>query len=203
MKSGTQSFKHIGLAALTLLASIPSLGSAAELAGITMPEQLQKEGTSLVLNGQGLRKFLFFKVYVAGLYLTEKSNSSESILASDSPKFMQLNFLRDVSAADIKKAWKEGFEKNCSGTGCAEFVPAVAELNALMGDCKETDVLEFGFTASGVSVWQNNTKKGEVKHPLLARNILAIFIGKNPPNAELKAGLLAARSDAQNAPRKN
>ena len=42
---------------------------AASLAGVTLPDTAQVAGTTLVLNGLGLRKKFVVKVYVAGLYL--------------------------------------------------------------------------------------------------------------------------------------
>ena len=41
--------------------------------GVMLPAKLTKDNTSLLLNGGGYRKKLFFKVYTAGLYLGAKS----------------------------------------------------------------------------------------------------------------------------------
>src|SRR5947209_15933138 len=49
--------------------SSPAPGRAGTLAGVTLPDSVQAGSESLVLNGMGLRKKLFIKVYVAGLYL--------------------------------------------------------------------------------------------------------------------------------------
>ena len=52
---------------------------AAELAGVVMPEQVTVDGKTLVLNGLGLREATFLRVdvYVAGLYLEEKSQDAD------------------------------------------------------------------------------------------------------------------------------
>jgi hypothetical protein len=46
--------------------------SAADVAGIRLDERTTLGTCNLVLNGAGLRRKAIFKVYVAGLYLTEK-----------------------------------------------------------------------------------------------------------------------------------
>ncbi len=49
-----------------------------------MPDTAQVNGQQLVLNGLALRKKLFVKVYVAGLYLRAKRRDAAAILAADS-----------------------------------------------------------------------------------------------------------------------
>jgi len=49
---------------------------------------------SWVLNGAGLRKRAFFRVYVAGLYLIEKRTSSQEVLALGGPKRVSITLMR-------------------------------------------------------------------------------------------------------------
>ena len=65
------------------LLSISLGASAAEIAGIKLPERAKLGTCELVLNGAGLRKKLFFKVYIASLYLAEKRSSPAEVLALD------------------------------------------------------------------------------------------------------------------------
>ncbi len=39
------------------------------LNSVTLPAKIKQDNTELQLNGGGIRKKLFFKVYVAGLYV--------------------------------------------------------------------------------------------------------------------------------------
>ena len=69
--------RFTGLLALLLMAvSQPLL--ARECQGVNLPDQLQVSGKTLQLNGLGLREATIFKVrvYVAGLYLEQKSTDS-------------------------------------------------------------------------------------------------------------------------------
>ena len=69
------------LIALTL--ALPLL--AATLAGVKMDDSTAVNGQSLVLNGVGLRKKLFIKVYVGALYLPAKQSNPATVLATDEP----------------------------------------------------------------------------------------------------------------------
>ena len=49
---------------------------AATLAGVTLSDNAQVAGKTLVLNGLGVRKKFVVKVYVVGLYLEQKDRKS-------------------------------------------------------------------------------------------------------------------------------
>lgn len=72
------SLKHITLILLTILC----LGAEAQLTinGVTLPAGIKAGATDLVLNGGGIRKKLFFKVYTGGLYVTAKSKNAAEIV---------------------------------------------------------------------------------------------------------------------------
>jgi hypothetical protein len=128
---------------------------------------------------------------VGALYLEKKAQSADEILAaSQSHKLLKLRFLRDVGAKDMRKAWSEGFEKNCSGIACQSMKADVDTLNAAMEDCKEGQTLQFQLTPEAVVVWHEGVRKVEVKKAGFSDQVLAIFIGKNPPNEALRDGLL-------------
>ena len=70
---------------------------AASVAGVTLPDSQQVAGKSLVLNGIGLRSKMFVKVYVAGMYLEQKSSDAAAIMKSDSPKRIVMHFIYSPS----------------------------------------------------------------------------------------------------------
>ena len=90
------------------------LAQGKECKGVNLPDQVQVAGSTLVLNGLGLRQATMLKVnvYVGALYLTKTSNDASAILASNTPKQIVLHFVRSVGGDDIAKGWSEGFEKN-------------------------------------------------------------------------------------------
>src|SRR5215471_3621318 len=85
---------------------------AASLAGVTMPDTVQVGGKSLVLNGLGLRTKYMVKVYVAGLYLEQKSSDANSIIKADAPKQIVLQFVHSATKSQMTDAFNESFNDN-------------------------------------------------------------------------------------------
>ena len=165
---------------------------AKECHGINFPEQVQVQASPLMLNGLGLRQATMLKVnvYVAALYVAQKSTDANAILASNTPKKLVLHFVRDVDGADLKKAWDEGFEHNAK-----EQLPAlkarIEQLKGWMADMKSGQQLAFTYKpGAGIEVDVNGAVQGTVEGDDFARAFLAIWLGAKPPNPDLKAGLL-------------
>src|ERR1043166_10280250 len=97
-------------AALSLAIAIPAL--ALTLAGVNLEDHATVAGQTLVLNGAGLRKKLFIKVYVGGLYLAAKNSNPQTITNTDAPRRQVMHFLYSVSKSQMCDAWDEGLEQN-------------------------------------------------------------------------------------------
>jgi Chalcone isomerase-like len=98
--------------------------------------------------------------------------------------------VRNVGADDLRKGWSEGFEKNAK-----DQLPAlkerIAELNGWMTDVKSGQRLTFvRKPGAGLQVDVNGTVKGTIKGDDFGKAFLAIWLGADPPNAEVKAGML-------------
>jgi Chalcone isomerase-like len=178
------------IAALATLAAAPVYGK--ECKGVNFADQTQAGGTTLVLNGLGLRQATIMKVnvYVAALYVAQKSADANAILASNTPKELILQFLRDVGGADLSKGWQEGFDNNAK-----DQLPALKEriekLKGLMADMKSGQRLTFvAKPSAGVEVNVNGTVKGTIEGDDFSKAFLSIWLGATPPNPGLKAGLL-------------
>ncbi len=181
------------LAILAILATIGSVG-AKELNGVTMPDTMSVAGKSLTLNGLGMRlaTFLKVKVYVGGLYLETPSKNAEEILASPQLKHVEMKFLRDVAASKMSGAWNESLEKNCK-TGCDALKPLVEKLNATMADMKEGDTMSFSILPDGVEATVKGQKKDKIVSAELSKLLLTTWLGPNPPNDEIKDGMLGKK----------
>jgi hypothetical protein len=163
-----------------------------ECKGVNFPDTVQVDGAALTLNGLGLRQATMLKVnvYVAALYLPKASTDADAILGSISNAQLVLQFVRDVDASDIAKGWDEGFARN-SKAQLPALKDRIATVNGWMTDIKSGQRMTFTFKpGAGVEVNVNGVAKGTVKGDDFARAFLAIWLGAEPPNPELKAGLL-------------
>ena len=184
--------KLLTAAVFSALASSPAF--AKECKGVTFPDQVQSGGTTLVLNGLGLRQASAFKVsvYVAGLYVAQTSTDGNAILASNSRKELVLQFVRDVGASDLSKAWQEGFELTAKAQ-----IPALNEriekLKGWMAAMKNGERLIFvAKQGGGIEVNVNGTVKGTIDGDDFAKAFLSMWLGATPVNPAMKAGLLGS-----------
>lgn len=165
---------------------------AATCRDVNVPDSATVGDANLLLNGLGLRKatFLSVKVYVAGLYLAQKTGDAAQILGTDQSWRLALHFVRDVDGEDIREAFTEGFDKS-TGDKAEPLRPRIEALNALVPDLKVGDRLVFTHVAGqGVTVEFNDAPKGAVEGADLAQAMLGIWLGPEPPNDDLKTGLL-------------
>src|SRR5208282_2990109 len=150
--------------ALSLAVAVLGLASvihlyAASLAGVTLPDTVQAGGTTLVLNGLGLRTKYMVKVYVAGLYLAQKSSEPSVILKADAPKRMVLQFLHGASKNQMTDAFAESFDDNTPDAKTTMKADTDRFLGALE-PVKEGDQMVFTYVpATGTKLAINGREK--------------------------------------------
>lgn len=165
---------------LSLMLLVPTIASAASLADVTMEDKITVNGQTLVLNGLGLRKKLFFKIYVGGLYLQAKNSNPAAILSSDSPRRMVFSFLYSVSKDQMCDAWEEGLEANTPNPS-AEVKAAFKTLCAWMEPIPKTNKMVLTYVpGSGTTVEINGKSKGTLPGKATADAIVATWIGPKP-----------------------
>jgi hypothetical protein len=175
------------LALAVALFSFPAL--AAELEGVKADDTMTVEGKELKLNGQGLRVKVFFKVYVASLYVETPSKDAATLLKADEIRRVELKMLRDLDQKTIVEAIRGGFEKN-SGKGfdalkerLDKFVEKITDLKKgqaltiqyVPGKGTRVEGVEGSFTAPGKD---------------FADALFSVWIGNNPVDDGLKKGML-------------
>ena len=168
---------------------------AKEIGGVKLPDKMTVEGKDLVLNGAGLRKKFFIKVYAGGLYLGEKASDSSKILTGNDPAVIRLHFIYDgVSADKLTGAWNEGFTNATKGN-TSSIQKEIDAFNAMFTDeAKKGDVYDIIYTpGKGVSLKINDTVKGEVAADENFRKaLLGIWLGEKPADKGLKKGMLGS-----------
>lgn len=181
---------------LIFIASIGStiLTKAAELNGVTMPEQKTVEAKTLILNGLGLRKVTKFgfpiKVYVAGLYLEKKTSNADELINSTQLRRIEMQFLRGLQRDQIVEAWQTAFEDNCFAE-CKESKSVFnKQFLVKFRGVSEKQIMALNLYADKVTVEFPGEPLATVADANLVKNIAAIFFGKKPPNKELKDGML-------------
>ncbi len=175
--------------ALVLSLSCPAL--AGELAGVRLPDRALVQDQDLALTGMALRKVLFFKVYVAGMYLPGPPASAEAVLAEDGPRRVVMHFLRALTAADLREAWTDGLAANTPDAG-PQLKAAFAVLCSWMADVAEGDEMVVTYAPdAGTTITLRGGPLGTLPGKAFADALFACWIGPKPgPGKDFKKALL-------------
>jgi hypothetical protein len=172
-----------------VMASISSL-YAASLAGVTLPDTVQVGTTTLNLNGLGLRTKFVVKVYVAGLYLEQKSSDPGAIIKADAPKRIVMQFLHGASKKQMADAFDESFNDN-SPEAKKTMKADIDRLLDALESVKEGDQMVFTYVpGTGTTLSINGKDKVTVAGPAFGQVLFSVWFGPKPPNADMKKGML-------------
>ena len=163
---------------------------AASLAGVTLPDTVQVGNTKLVLNGLGLRTKFVVKVYVAGLYLEQKSSDAGAIIKADAPKQILMQMLHVASKSQMADAFREGFNDNAPDA-MKTMKPDIDRLLGAMEPVKVGDQMSFTYVpGTGSTFAINGKEKLTIAGAAFGPALFSVWFGPKPPNADLKTGML-------------
>lgn len=178
---------------IALTFSAPFSAQALEVKGVKVDETAQVGGNALVLNGAGVRTKMVFKVYVAALYLAQKTNDATAVISDAGNKRVSMHFLRELSAEKLLHAMDEGFEANNSAAEMTAVEPQMKQFRQLMTSAKavkESDVILLDYTTAGTQVSLNGKALGTVDGAAFNQALLRVWLGTKPVDASLKKAML-------------
>lgn len=178
---------------LLLLLSVLLLSNpvaAKTVAGIELPETTAVFGEEVQLNGYGLRKKLFFKIYLGSLYTRSKAETANQVLAMPGAKLIRMDFIyKKVGREKIVDAFAEGFAKNSPQFAKSEAAQQFLDLFA--NDFVAGDQVDLQISANYKVVSRHNaTSLGSIQSAELAQAVLLIYLGGQPADDKMKQGML-------------
>jgi hypothetical protein len=163
------------------------------LNGVTLPAKLTHEKTELVLNGGGIRKKLFFKVYVMGLYLPSKSKNGLDICQEDKPMALRLHITSGViNSSNLSQSIREGFDKSTKG----KTAPLKEKIDAFIHIFDKEKITEgtifeiWNIPRLGIKTFKNDKFQGMIEGIEFKKALFGIWLSDNPVDTDLKKGLL-------------
>ncbi len=187
--------RRIALSAL-FGACLSAAALPASIAGITPPDSVTVDGSTLVLNGAGKRtRYVFVDVYVGALYLRARSSDAQQVLADPGPKRLSMTLLRSLTADQLAEALRDGMRLNNDADAIARLSSRIDALVATMqaiGTAPKGDTITLDFLADGT------TQIADSGHPQgkpiagadFQRALLEIWLGDKPAQPDLKQALL-------------
>ncbi|OGA74347.1 MAG: hypothetical protein A2X72_09130 [Burkholderiales bacterium GWF1_66_17] len=180
---------------MVILAPGHARAATVEVAGVPLEDRISVNGSALQLNGAGVRQKAVFKVYTAGLYLSQKASTPEQVLTAPGPKRMTITMLRDIDSAELGKLFSRGMEDNMERTAFSKLIPGVIRMSQVFTDHKrlkegETFVLDW-VPGTGTVLTVKGKVEGEpFKEPEFFNALMRIWFGPKPADWELKEALL-------------
>lgn len=167
--------------------------SGQKLGGVTLPDRIEVEKQSLVLNGAALRKVALIRIYVAGLYLSTREEKADAILQADAPRSLVMHFLKNVDADRLCEGWDSSLAKNTPNPS-AELQAQFSTLCGWMENARDGERLAFRYVpGQGTSVEIHGNIKGPVSGKEFADALFRTWLGPQAiPGEEFKQALLGA-----------
>jgi len=174
---------------------------AGDLEGVQLDDRIEVDGQALELNGMALRTRLYFKVYVAGLYLPQKVTSAQTAIEGAGAKRIVLVMMRDASADQFCDSVEVGMVNNNSE---AEVDLVRPQTEALFAKIRAVGtarmgmriVLDYSASAAATTLYIDGAAQGApMPGPDFFRALLRIWLGERPAQPDLKRMLL--RQDEQ------
>ena len=167
---------------------------AQEIAGVTIDEKITAtDGTVLHLNGAGIRKKAWFKIYIAQLYLQNTSTDAAQVIADEGNKRVVMHFLYDkVGKEKLVSSWNDGFSANNDATGLASLQSRIDTFNAMfVEDAVKGDVISFDYLpGKGTSVTIKGKDLGMIEGKDFNDALLSIWLGAKPVSSDLRKAML-------------
>lgn len=153
----------------------------------------------LVLNGAGIRNYLFFDIYRVALYLPQRQSDARQVLHDELPRRVRITLLRDISAERDVEFLMAGLEDNNSAEELAAIQAPVEQfLNIIrrMGKVPKGHVVQLDYQPTvGTRIWLDRRLLGVVPGAAFNRSLLKIWLGENPIAKDLKRALLGDGPD--------
>lgn len=167
---------------------------ALEVSGVKLDDKVQLDKQELVLNGAGVRTKVIFDIYVAALYLKEKTKKADVVLADAGSKRVALHILFGLDSGTLMEAFKNAFEANHSEAELSAMNAQLKKFYAIFGtipEVKKGDVILLDYIPmTGTKVTVNGAERGVVEGAEFNRALLKIWLGRRPVQDELKKDML-------------
>lgn len=188
-------FKRIIFTVIVLLMMIPPV-SARVVEDVEMPETLTVGDKTVALNGAGLRKVMFMKPYVAGLYLRAPETDPTKIMMADELQVIRLELLSGQSRMMFLRAFRNGMRAGGNSVGLSwdALEPQYEKFTEVLSDDFDGgDVFEFTYLpGEGVQIIKNDELRGTLEGIDFKRAFFGIWLNEeSPADDDLKTAFIA------------
>ena len=183
--------RFAAVAALCAAAVLPA--AAREREGVTSQPVIEVGGKQLNLMGMGLRKKLWFKVYIASFYLENPTEDAAQAISSDQVKRVEMHMLRDLERGKITEAVEQGFERN-SGPQMPKLRERLDAFLKAIPDLKQGQSITVTYLPGrGTLIKAGAGEEISLQGKDFADALFSVWLGEHPVDDELKNEMLKNR----------
>lgn len=156
-------------------------------------EVVVDDGTTLMLNGAGIRSKFIFDIYIAQLYLENTTKEAAQVIADPGHKRVIMHFLyKSVGQDKLVDGWNEGFTANLSADDKTKLQQRIDTFNSMFTEeMKSGDVVIFDYLPEqGTRVSIKDSVKGVIPGKDFNDALLSIWLGEKPVTSGLKKAML-------------
>jgi hypothetical protein len=170
---------------------LASSAFALDAAGVKLPDTMKAGDQTLVGNGGGKRTKIGMKVYVAALYLKEKSSDAAAIINADEPMAIKLQITSGLVTPDkMKAAIDEGFE-NSTGGNVAPLKTKIDSFTSIFKDLSNGVIYDYVYTpGKGVEIYKDSKLASTIPGLDFKKALFGIWLGNSPAQKDLKEKML-------------
>ena len=156
------------------------------------PDTLSAGGTTLALNGVGVRVvFLVVRAYATALYLKQPAHTTDAVMSGPNPKAVLTSFLHAASITQLRDESDAIHRRFCAQTTCsaadqASYAVFLAHLQP--AHAGETQLIVV--TDAGVDILRDNQLVVAIPNPSFGQNLLRSLLGPASPTARYRNGML-------------
>lgn len=189
------SFQRCALVAGAYLLAASAAAQSMIVSDVKYEETTSLGGSTLQLNGAGIRYKAVFKVYTAGLYLEKKVGTPQEVFALKGPKRISMTMLREIDSAELGKLLSRSMEDNMDRAAFSKLIPSVLRLGQMFAEHKKLvagdQFMVDWIPGTGTVITVKGKPQGEpFKEPEFFNALLNNWLGNVPADWKLKDALL-------------
>lgn len=173
-----------------LLFSFNSQAQDVTVSGATFPTKFKINDKVVEYNGAGLRQKYFFNLYVAALYVPNRTSDAQKIIDLDEESAIRIKLLSNKVTRDkFVETVKDGFATSSEGKASEKEIADFMKIFNV--EFKEGDeVILIYKPESGVEVYMNKKHLGGAKGLAFKQALWGIWLGKTPADESVKKAML-------------
>lgn len=177
--------------------SVSTTADSVQLKDHSYPKTIQLDGSTLQLNGAGVRYKVIVPVYTAALYTTKPVKTEAEFLAAPGSKRLILTMLRRVDSNELGYMFAKAMKANIAPQDMVTALPGLARMGQVFSDAKavnpgDTIIMDWMGKGQNTVISIRNQKQGEpFAEAAFFRALMGVWLGDKAADYPLKDALLA------------